>query len=617
MSARQLITRQSMTRQSMTRQSMTRQRSARRPLRTRLLVVILPVLLALSACAGLPTSDTVRPGLPVQGAPVQNVQALPVGPEADASPEQIVDSFLRASSSFADDHEVARSFLTGDLARQWRPTSSVLIYDGEPELTATEEDETVAAQVSVRGSVDQDGYLVEVPRGTEQTHRFTMQQVAGEWRIAGFPEGGDGVWLSETAFEQQYTSASINYVTPDTGVFVPDVRWFPRGDGLATSLATAQIGRVPEYLDGAATTGISENLQLVASAVPVDPATQTATVDLRGLAIGSSPMQQRELLAQFTQTLRQAPGVNNVLVRSSGRPLEVEGVENPLSDVASTGFEAAEWSVPYGLLRISVELTPVMPHHYQLQDNLSIEDDLPDVPIRWQQLATDENVEEFAGVSVDRETLWRWRNDVDVEMEGVGTGLTTPSFDRSDGLWVAGRSTTGPRVWVISRSESLSQAVARPLEAPWLDPDQQVTEFRPAADDRRALIVLEDMDTEEVQIGITGIVRDQDGRATALTEPYWVAPTLTSVSSAVWSSQTELFVLGTQASDTSDRPFVVHIGGWLQPLRLVAQATEVRAVPSDEGAARIVLSERGRIYTQDRNDWGIGRNGDDVIIPGT
>ncbi|NLG21150.1 MAG: hypothetical protein GX555_06905, partial [Actinomycetales bacterium] len=209
---------------------------ARQPLHTRLLVVILPLVLALSACAGLPTSEAVRPGLPVQGAPVQNVQALPVGPEEDATPEQIVASFLRASSSFADDHEVARTFLTGDLARQWRPTSSVLVYDGEPELST--ESGSVVARVSVRGTVDQDGYLVEVPRGTEQTHRFTMRQVAGEWRIAAFPEG-DGLWLSETAFEQQYTSAAINYVTPDTGLFVPDVRWFPRGDGLATSLASA------------------------------------------------------------------------------------------------------------------------------------------------------------------------------------------------------------------------------------------------------------------------------------------------------------------------------------------------------------------------------------------
>lgn len=586
------------------------------PVRPRLLLVILPLLLVLSACAGLPTSEAVRPGLPVQGAPLQEVQALPVGPEEDASSEQIVASFLRASSSFADDHEVARSFLTGELARQWQPTSTVLIYDGEPQLSA-DTDGTVVAQVTVRGTVDQDGYLVELPRGTQQTHEFTMRRVAGEWRIAAFPEG-DGLWLSETTFEQQFTSAAVHYVTPSTGEFVPDVRWFPRGDGLATSLASAQLGPVPDYLDGAAVTGISEDIQLVARAVPVDPATQTATVDLRGLSLGSSPAQQRELMAQFTKTLRQDPRVTSVLVLSAGRPLEVDGVDNPLADVTATGFEDAEWEVPYGLLRIRDELTPVMPQHYQLQDNLAVDQEaLPSVPIRWQKLATDADVTEFAAVSVSGDTLWRSRNDTDIEMEGIGTGLTAPSFDRSNGLWVAGRATTGPRVWVISRNESLSQAVARPLEAPWLPADQQVTEFRLAADDSRAVIVLQDMDSEAVQVGITGVVRDQDGRATELTEPTWVAPTLTKVTSAVWSSQTELFVLGRQASDTADRPLAVHLGGWLGPLRLVSQSTAVRGVPSDEGATRIVLSQRGRIYTEDRNDWGIGRNGDDVIIPGT
>lgn len=590
--------------------------SPRTPTRHRLLLLVLPLLLTLAACAGLPTSETVRPGLPVQGAPVQNVQALPLGPEDDASPDQIVDGFLRASSSFVDDHEVARSFLTGELARQWRPTSQVLIYDGEPRLTE-QEDGSVRAEVTVRATVDEDGYLVEVPRGTHQTHHFQMSRGDQGWRISAFPKG-DGLWLSETAFERQYTSAAINFVTPDTDLFVPDVRWFPRGDGLATSLASAQLGPVPDYLVGAAATGIPDSLELVASSVPVDPATATATVDLQGLSLGSSPAQQRELIAQLSQTLKQDPRVSSVLVRSAGRPLDVEGVSNPVTDVATTGFENATWHVPFALLRIGVELTPVMPQHYQLQDNLAAEVDLPSVPIRWQQLATDQDLQELAGVSVNQDTLWRWRNDVDIAMEGIGTGLTTPSFDRSGGLWVAGRSTTGPRVWVIARSENLSQAVARPLDASWLQPDQQVTVFRPAADDRRALIVLQDMDTDEVQVGITGIIRDQDGRATELTEPYWVAPTLTSVTSAVWSSQTELFVLGQQAGDTSDRPFIVHLGGWLEPLRLVSQATSVRAAPSADGAARMVLSDRsGRIYTQDRNDWGIGRNGDDVIIPGS
>lgn len=581
--------------------------------RTRWLAAILPLLVILSACAGLPTSQTVEPGLPVQGAPVQEVQALPVGPDEDATPEQIVANFLRANSSFADDHEVARTFLTSDLARQWSPTSQVLVYEDEPRLSM--DGDTVRAEVTVRGTVDQDGYLVEEPRGATQRHRFTMQQVDGEWRVSGFPDGF-GVWLSEIGFEQQYRSDAIYYVTPDTGLLVPDVRWFPRGDGLPTGLATAQIGPVPDYLVGAAETGISENLHLVASAVPVDPASGTATVDLRGLSLGTSGTHQRELMAQFTRTLTQAPGVSRVLVRSNGRPLEIEGVPNPLSDVATTGFQPAEWEVPYGLLRTTVTLTPVMELHYQLQDDLSVDADLPRVPIKWQDLATDAEVREFAGVSVTGDQLWRWRDGSDIEMEGIGSALTPPAFDRSGGLWFAGRSTTGPRVWVISRGEPLSRAVARPLEAPWLEDDQNVTEFRPAADDQRALIVVQDMDSDEARIGLTGIVRDKDGRATALTEPYWVAPTLVGISSAVWSSQTELLVLGRQASDAVDRPFLVHIGGWLEPLRSVSEATDVRAVPSAETSALIVLSEQGRIYTQDRTDWGIARNGEDVIIPG-
>lgn len=584
---------------------------------TRWVIGILTSLLVLSACAGLPTGQNVERGLPVQGAPIQEVQALPVGPEEDASSEQIVSSFLRASGSFADDHEVARSFLTADLARQWRPTSQVLVYDGEPQLTSVGGN-VVQAEVSVRGTVNEHGYLVEEPRGTTQTHRFSMEQVGGQWRIGTFPDNA-GVWLEEGTFELRYAPFAIHYVTPSSGLLVPDVRWFPRGDGLPTSLATAQIGPVPDYLAGAATTGITEELHLVASAVPVDPATATATVELRGLALGTAAIQQKELFAQFAQTLKQAPGVSSVLIRGAGRPLQVEGVDNPITDVASTGFEPAALSVPFGLLRTRVDLGPVMPQHYQLQDDRTADaEGLPTVPIRWQQLAADATAQEFAGTSsVDGSVLWRWRGGVETTMEGIGEQLTAPSFDRSDGLWVAGQATAGPRVWVIARREPLSRAVARPVETPWLEEPMQVTDFRVAADDQRALIVVEDPETGEAQVGVTGIVRDTDGRATSLTEPSWVGPTLTHVTSAVWASQTELFVLGRQSTDTADRPFIVNLGGWLEPLRRVPEATQVRAVPSEDSQPTLlVLSEQGRIYTQDRNDWGIGRNGDDVIIPG-
>lgn len=592
------------------------------PLRRALALGILPLVLLLGACAGLPTSETVEQGLPVQGAPLQDVQALPVGPEEDAGPEEIVASFLRASGSFADDHEVARSFLTTDLARQWRPTSGVLIHEGQVELSSTSTGQ-VQATVSVRGRVDDDGYLVESAGQARETDTFEMAQVDGQWRISAFPEEF-GLWLPESTFDQQYRPDPVNYIAQSGNHLIPDVRWFPRGDGLPTSLARAQIGPVPDYLDGAAHTGISEDLNLVANVVPVDPATSVATVDLRGLPLGISAVQQRELLAQFTATLRPtgssaSTGVSGVVLRSAGRTVEVEGIELPVTDPTVTGFSRAGWSIPYGLLRTNVALTPVSPLHYQLEEDLSVDDTaLPRVPIKWEDLAADPAVQEFAAVSsVNRDSVWRWRDDTEVTMEGIGKDLTAPAFDRSGGLWVAGRSTTGPRVWVIDTSERLSRAVAKPLEADWMDDDEQIRHLRPAADDHRAVIVLEDLDSGQVRIGVTGIVRDRDGEATSLTEPYWTAPTLTSITGVVWSSQTELFVLGQQDSDSADRPYLVHLGGWLEPMRSVSQATDVRAVPTGEGTALIVLSDGGRIYTQERTEWTIARNGHDVVIPGT
>ncbi len=583
----------------------------------------LAAVLALAGCGGLPTSSTVERGLPVLGAPLQGVQALPDGPEEGASAQDILRGFLLANVSFDDDHEVARQFLTAELARTWVPTQRTLVYAGDPELQSPR-DGLVVASVTALGVVDAKGYLTEFAEGTRTSASFSVEDVADQWRISGFPDEY-GLWLSEADFERTYRSAQISYLAPHRRVFVPDVRWFPRGDGLPTALARALIEQPPDYLAGAVTTAVPKGAELAAAAVPVDPTLGVATVELRGLGAGAEPGQTERLLAQFSQTLLQAPGVSGVQVRSEEGLLPTSDVEGPVEDSSQVGYEPAATTVPYALLRSNVELEVVDPFHSRVlpytpdsdtDTETSAPGPLPDIPVRWSHLAADADLTDLAAVSVDGRTLSRWRGTDQLEVDGLGTRLTPPSFDRLGGLWVAGRSGSGARIWVLDTSGAFRDATPTAVEADWIGENEDVVAFRVAPDDQRAVIHLRDTESGADRLGLVGIVRDRDGRAVALSEPQPVGQALAHVETVDWASGSQLVVLGRAEPELQVLPYVLNLGGWMSPLRGVADARVVKGVPAAEQEALVLIDGRGRVYTQERDDWYFARNGDDLVVPG-
>lgn len=585
--------------------------------------LLLPLLLGLAACGGLPTNGSVERGLPVLSQPQQGVQVLPPGPSAGAGPVEVVRGFLLANAGFSDDHEVARQFLTEALATEWTPTSRVVVYDGPLQL----EDigGAVAASLEVQGVVDEQGRLTELPEGTSRTEQFGMTRVAGEWRVQSFPEDF-GLWLSRAEFDRLYRADTLHYLARHQDVFVPDVRWFPdypQGSGLPTALARAQLRTPPEHLEEAVRTTAPEGVELSSSGVPVD-ASGTATVDLTGPGLGQSELDQ--VWAPLAQTLFQAPGVGEVQLQSGGRPLELldrdgSEVAGDSSSVEELGYRTAERTARLGLLREGEQLSYVDPFEYRLRDyqgpGAQELPELPEVPAEWDHLAADTDVTDLAAISVDRTQLWRSSGGDERVMSGIGERLTNPSYDHSGRLWVAGRSARGPRVWVVGTRDPLQRAVARPVEAPWLEEGAEVVQLQVGPGDHRALMVLADEETGRHTLAVAGIVRDGDGDPESLTEPRPVAPTLTSVRSIDWASPTTVVVLGRRAEDSADVPFEVPLGGWLRPMSTVEAAHHVRGVPSGEDFAVILVSDLGRIYTQEgATGWYSAVNGDDVIIPG-
>ena len=92
--------------------------------------------LLLCACATVPDSGAVQAGKVALTAGGQNpdyLQLIPVPPKPGWSAVQVVQGFLAACASFANNHAVAREYLDSAKRRKWKPRWAVTVV-GAPKV---------------------------------------------------------------------------------------------------------------------------------------------------------------------------------------------------------------------------------------------------------------------------------------------------------------------------------------------------------------------------------------------------------------------------------------------------------------------------------------------------
>ncbi|WP_298747731.1 LpqB family beta-propeller domain-containing protein [uncultured Serinicoccus sp.] len=591
-------------------------------MRTPLVAVLAATALLTTGCSGqLPTSSAPRAGLPVSQQSEREVDRLLPPARPGAGPIEVVEGFLRASEGFAGDDDVSRSYLASELASSWVPTATVLIYEGDAELTLLSEDE-VSVELDVVGRVDADGRLTEqAPQSSTQT--FGLTEVDGEPRISTFPDDA-GLWLSDTAFERVFRPTVLSYLNTQEDVFVPELRWLADSEGLPTAVTRAQLAPLPAYLEGAVSTAANESVRLATPAVPVDPSTLVATVNLQGATLAQDETRAEGLSSQLAHSLLGLSSVAGVEVQASGQPLRLDGAEGPIAAATELPYAEVDRQVSEVLLRVGEDLILVDPSQYALRD-LDVPDDvaLPQVELRWTGLAATDRLDDLAAVSVDGTAFRRWRGERVHTNEGIGDGLTAPAVDPQGAFWVGGvhRSTQTPRVWVVDAAQL--DAVARPVEADWLEDEDRVEAMSISPDGSRAALVVGPTTTEETEeptVGrllVSGIVRDSAGRPRELTTPLPVATTLRDVSAAHWSAAGELVVVGQRQDDLEPQAFRLALGGWLEPLGELPGLVDATPVPRVTGVDVIARTQDGGVYVPEgQRGWQPVRNGDQVVVPG-
>ena len=339
----------------------------------------------------------------------------------------------------------------------------------------------------------------------------------------------------------------VYYVTPSGRDLVPDFRWFPNGSRLATTLARAQLGRVPDYL-------AERRPHRCARPTPGSRSTPCpswagrAQVSLSSEALSADPDDRTAMWAQLTATLSQVSSVSSVSLAVDDTPLELPSGVSSAGSAAELGYDTVtNRTFDTALLRQGDELSRLDPRFLpdttvgsRRADTKPQDGDIARIPDTWTRLALSADGKQVAAVSTGRQLLSLWQADApQVVVPPFASSLTATRLRRA-GLPLGGRRRRGRR-----RTASTCSTPGRPrdaatpiaVKAPWLK-DRRVVSLAVAGDGVRLLVITTNEQGTDAQLGVSGIQRLPNGQPAGLAAPLRQAQPLSVLTDVVWLDTT-------------------------------------------------------------------------------
>ncbi|MFI7584279.1 LpqB family beta-propeller domain-containing protein [Kocuria sp. M1N1S27] len=536
----------------------------------------LAAALAVSGCGAIPRSGPVhRHAEPTRTEAQPTYDVAPAGPQAGATPEQIVRGFLAAGTGVTDDYSVAREYLTPELAGDWHPDARTVVHRGDLSPVPRLEDNEYRLNLEVESVVDATGVIERKPAGATEVLDFDLVEVDGQWRISDAP---DATVLTPSDFENIFEPHQLYFADEDLSNVVVDPRWFPDRVPVSTSIVRALLGGPAPYLRGAVTSAFPAGTTLASSSVPVREG--TATVELSVPDFDPANIEiNRRMHDQLSLSLRSLPAVNDVELLVEGAPVELGAGwtdTTPVRDVTvpsrQVGLHDGELVFYQGGQTEGVDGIPPLTGYH------------PSGP------AMDAAAEHFAFVDTGTGSLVTVDRDEDPVERYSGTGLTRPSFDEHGWVWTGDSAGT---VRAVRTGPSAREPVR--VEASWLSA-RTVTSLQISRGGTRALIVTQDDGVS--QIWITGVVRESDGTPRRLNEPYRVAADV-DVDTALWLSDRE-FVAAPLGGTESVRPRVYDVSGRFRELPGLVGVT---GLSGGNGTSSVYAVAGGVLHMLTGNAW--------------
>ncbi len=199
-----------------------------------LLAVLCALILALSGCAGVPTSSSPQAiGTVDRPAP----PSLPT-PTPGMDPDVLLREFLKATADPANRHLAARQFLTESASRGWDDAGSALLIDRVVFVETRGPDRvSVNMRADMLGSLSDIGVFETAEGALPDPGAIELVKTSGGWRIDKLP---NGVFLDWQQFQQTYKRSTLYFSDPTGKTVVPDPRYVAVSDAdqLATELVT-------------------------------------------------------------------------------------------------------------------------------------------------------------------------------------------------------------------------------------------------------------------------------------------------------------------------------------------------------------------------------------------
>ena len=297
----------------------------------RLVALVAAAALVLTGCAKLPTSSEVKVGSDIQGGLTTDyLYYSPSGPVEGASQQEIINGFLNAATGPQNDYQVAREFLSGDLAAKWSPSKELLVGDTRPQVSMVG---ATGARLTVKAvaRIDETGRYHDLGDGIERVLTFGLVLEGDQWRINQAP---DATVLVRPVFDVLFKSYALYFYDKQNRYLVPDLRWFATRVSTSTRLVSALLAGPDGWLSGAVQNAFPDKTNLAIDSVTVENG--VAIVDLDATANTATVAQRQRMLAQLTATLTQLPSVYSVEIRIdhiaqniTSLPYEVSLANNP------------------------------------------------------------------------------------------------------------------------------------------------------------------------------------------------------------------------------------------------------------------------------------------------
>ena len=545
-------------------------------MKLRLIALLMLSTTILTACTTIPRSGPVL-SAEIEGASSSvNVDFLPPGPSAGATPEEIIAGFIAAGTAAQDNYQVARSYLSEQIREDWNPNYSVLIQSGEPDISVVSNN-TASYAVPIIASVDEWGRYLGATAVTEQALEFRFVRELGEWRLSALP---DGIVLSESAFSEAFNSFRLYYFSLGYRELVADVRWFATRGEVSAKIVRALLQAPSFWLDqGSTVSAFPEGTQLALTPIPVVDG--VAAVDLTTQVLSADEITRSRMLAQLTASLGQVQGI-------SSAKISVNQNEVVIPPLGEQGPSLTTGRDPRLLVVRDRRFGFLQGGQIDVIDPLSgdVASLIPDKVFY--------SVEYAQAVVTRSDGLWHLAGNEEPRLLDERADLVRGIIDNCGYIWSSAGAFSENMAQIFSQAGSASDL---PLD---IGADASLVSFELARDDTRLLLLVQT--TSGVRVLLAAVNRDELCRPVSLGEFVELGPLVGRGVDAAWIDDARVAVATQEGPNGVGEVFVFDSSGRSEsigePLR---PQTLVGGVGGISGLR--LLAEDGFIYQPRGNGW--------------